>query len=75
MDGLLQELSATSERMEQRLAESEAQTEARLSGVEDSQLKLTSQAGLIKNLLAFVGTAVLSLLGWAASTFLFPSGK
>lgn len=49
--------------------------ETRLDAVEDSQLKLSSQAGFLKNILAFLGTAVLSLLGWAASIYLGPSGK
>jgi hypothetical protein len=49
--------------------------ETRLDQVESSQLKLSSQAGFFKNLLAFIGTAVLSLLGWLASTFIFPNGK
>lgn len=49
--------------------------ETRLDQVESSQLKLSSQAGFFKNLLAFTGTAVLSLLGWLASTFIFPNGK
>jgi hypothetical protein len=49
--------------------------EKRLNTVEDTQLRLSSQAGFFKNLLAFVGTAVLSLVGWLASTFIFPNGK
>jgi len=49
--------------------------EQRLDQVESSQLRLSSQAGFFKNLLAFIGTAVLSLVGWLASTFIFPNGK
>lgn len=38
--------------------------------LEAKHVKLDSQAGFVRNLLAFVGTAVVSLLGWAASYFL-----
>ncbi len=40
--------------------------------LEAKHVKLDSQAGFVRNLLAFVGTAVVSLLGWLASTFLIP---
>ena len=43
--------------------------EENLNLLEEGHLKLASQAGFLKNLLAFIGTAVLSLAGWAASTF------
>ena len=46
--------------------------EEKLGKLEDEHLKLSNQAGLVKNLLAFIGTAMLSLLGWLASTFLYP---
>ena len=45
----------------------------RIDTVESLQLKLSSQAGFLKNILAFVGTAVLSLVGWIAS-YWFSSG-
>jgi hypothetical protein len=75
-------LNSVAEGLENRLdsslkehTEQLREVEDRLNQVENDQLKLSSQAGLIKNLLAFVGTIVVSLLGWAASTFIFPSGK
>lgn len=43
--------------------------------LESRYVKLDSQAGFVKNMLAFTGTAVLSLLGWLVSTFVFPTGK
>lgn len=47
--------------------------EDKVNQVENEQLKLSNQAGLVRNLLAFVGTAVLSLAGWAI-TYFWPSG-
>lgn len=49
--------------------------EERVNQVEVKQTKLDGQAGFIKNILAFAGTIVLSLVGWLASTFLLPPGK
>jgi hypothetical protein len=46
--------------------------EEKVNQLENDHLKLSNQAGLVKNLLAFVGTVIVSLLGWLASTFLFP---
>ena len=46
----------------------------KVNQVENEQLKLSNQAGFLKNLLAFGGTIVLSLIGWAAS-YLFQNPK
>jgi hypothetical protein len=46
--------------------------EEKVNQLENDHLKLSNQAGLVKNLLAFIGTAVLSLLGWLASNLLYP---
>jgi BMFP domain-containing protein YqiC len=46
--------------------------EEKVNQLENDHLKLSNQAGLVRNLLAFIGTAMLSLLGWLASTFLYP---
>ena len=43
--------------------------------LEAKHVKLDSQAGFVRNLLAFVGTAVVSLLGWLASYFLSGPAK
>lgn len=48
------------------------QVKEKVNQAEDRSLRLESQAGFLKNLLAFGGTIVLSLIGWAASTFLLP---
>lgn len=58
------------------LAQSEAlnKVEEQVAQLEVRQTKLDGQAGFLKNILAFVGTIVLSLLGWAAS-YLFQSPK
>ncbi len=71
-------LSQTAARLDRIEAEADLETaslNARLGDAEDGLLKISSQAGMVRNLLAFLGTAVLSLAGWAASTFLFPNGK
>jgi Uri superfamily endonuclease len=83
LDKLESRIDASLQRTEDKLAESLDKlterlegTEARIDQVELDLQKLQSQAGFVKNLLAFVGTAVLSLLGWAASTFFqSPPGK
>jgi hypothetical protein len=46
----------------------------KVNQLENSHLKLASQAGMVRNLLAFVGTAVVSLIGWAI-TYLYGTGK
>jgi hypothetical protein len=71
-------LSQTAARLDRIETEADMETaslNARLGDAEDGLLKISSQAGMVRNLLAFLGTAVLSLAGWAASTFLFPNGK
>ena len=57
------------------LAQSQRVTdlEKKLDQVEGEQVRLSSQAGFLKNILAFVGTIVLSLAGWLAS-YWFSSG-
>ena len=58
------------------LAQSErvADLEKKLDQVEGEQVRLSSQAGFLKNILAFVGTVVISLVGWLVS-YWFSSGK
>lgn len=51
-----------------------SELEKKVDQVEDRSLRLESQAGFLKNVLAFVGTAVLSLVGWLVS-YWFSSGK
>ena len=57
------------------LAQSErvADLEKKLDQVEGEQVRLSSQAGFLKNILAFIGTIVLSLVGWLVS-YWFSSG-
>jgi len=47
--------------------------EEKVNQLENDHLKLSNQAGLVRNLLAFIGTGMLSLLGWAI-TYFWPSG-
>ncbi len=47
--------------------------EDKVNQLENDHLKLSNQAGLVRNLLAFIGTGMLSLLGWAI-TYFWPSG-
>lgn len=74
LDASLQRAEAKLSQALDRQAEDLERTEARLDELEASTVRLNSQAGFIKNILAFVGTLVLSLLGWAAS-YLSPFGK
>ena len=47
--------------------------EEKVNQLENDHLKLSNQAGLVRNLLAFIGTGMLSLLGWAI-TYFWPTG-
>ena len=70
-------ISETSKELEDRfvslLEKQQAEIDllsAELETTETKLLKLSSQAGFLKNLLAFVGKTLLSLGGWAISQFL-----
>lgn len=77
LSALEDRLETSIQRSEVKLSESLENTSLRLtklesdlSQIEDEHLKLASQAGFLKNVLAFVGTAVLSLAGWILTNFI-----
>ena len=75
-EGLEDRLDRATDRVDQViLAQSErvAGLEKKLDQVEGEQVRLSSQAGFLKNILAFIGTIVLSLVGWLVS-YWFSSG-
>lgn len=71
LDRVESELDTELASLNARVEELDVEVQAR----SEELIRISSQAGFLKNILAFVGTAVLSLLGWAASIYLGPPGK
>jgi hypothetical protein len=74
-EGLDERLNRSEDKLQELLDNQATRIEElnrQVDRLEAKHVKLDSQAGFVRNLLAFVGTAVLSLLGWWASTFLIP---
>lgn len=80
-DGLQSRMDGMSGGLENRIDQAIlAQTtkvehlQEKLNQLENAQLKLSNQAGIVRNSLAFAGTLVISLIGWVI-TYLYGNGK
>ena len=77
-EGLDERLNRSEDKLQELLDNQASRIEElnrQVDRLEAKHVKLDSQAGFVRNLLAFVGTAVLSLLGWLASYFLSGPAK